>query len=297
MRDFIPVVITIQEMLTQIHLVICHHSETPALDAQALVAHFLDKPRSWVVAHPEAHINDYQYKKTIEGLVRLEGGEPLPYVIGHWEFFGFDFYLTPDVLIPRPETELLVERGISWLQNHPNKRMVIDVGTGSGCIGIVLAMNIPDLKVLMTDISPNTLDVARINAEKYGISDRLEFRQTDLLDGIIAHYDLICANLPYIPSQELRKLPVAESEPLLALDGGKSGIELITRLLDQARNCLAPGGLMLLEIEASQGADLKFIAESFFPASRVEILKDLSGWDRCIEITPTNYLLHLCQHK
>src|SRR4030042_1414417 len=220
MRHLIPMAITIQEILTQINLVISPHTDTPELDAQVLVAHFLDKPRSWVLAHPEAHINDQQYNKMIQGLDRLEHGEALPYVIGHWEFFGFDFHLTPDVLIPRPETELLVERGISWLQNHPNQCMVIDVGTGSGCIGIALAKNITDLSVFMTDISPNALNVARINAKKYGLSDRLEFRLTDLLDGITGQYDLICANLPYIPSQVLSKLPVAESEPLLALDGG-----------------------------------------------------------------------------
>ena len=297
MRHLIPMAITIQEILTQINLVISPHTDTPELDAQVLVAHFLDKPRSWVLAHPEAHINDQQYNKMIQGLDRLEHGEALPYVIGHWEFFGFDFHLTPDVLIPRPETELLVERGISWLQNHPNQCMVIDVGTGSGCIGIALAKTITDLSVFMTDISPNALKVARINAKKYGLSDRLEFRLTDLLDGITGQYDLICANLPYIPSQVLSKLPVAESEPLLALDGGHRGTELISRLLDQARSCLAPDGLMLVEIESSQGAEVKTMAGSFFPGAKVEILKDLSGWDRCIEITPSRHLIHLCTHR
>jgi release factor glutamine methyltransferase len=289
--------VTIQEILTQINLAIGHLTETPALDAQVLVANFLNKPRPWVLAHPEALVNAYQHEKIIKGLDRLVLGEPLPYVIGHWEFFGIDLYLTPDVLIPRPETELLVERGITWLQNPPNRRIAIDVGTGSGCIGIALAMNISDLRVLMTDISPDALKVARINAEKFGISDRLEFRQTDLLDGITAQYDLICANLPYIPRQVLRNLPVAESEPLLALDGGQSGTEHICRLLDQARNCLSPGGLMLLEIEASQGAEVKTIAHSFYPSADLEVRKDHSGLDRCIEIIRSNLIVHLCHTK
>jgi release factor glutamine methyltransferase len=286
--------ITIQDILTQINAVISQHTDTPALDAQVLVAHILEKTRAWVLAHPEAPIDNHQYKKIIQGMDRLERGEPLPYIIGHWEFFGLDFYLTPDVLIPRPETELLVEKGITWLRNHPNHRKVIDVGTGSGCIGIALAKNIPELQVLMADISPGALIIARGNAEKYGLLERLEFIQADLLDGIEGHYNLICANLPYIPNPMLRNLSVAEREPRLALDGGLSGTELISRMLDQSRNHLLPGGTILLEIESSQGAEVRSMASSFYPVSQLELFKDLSGYDRCIDITPSNYLIHLC---
>jgi release factor glutamine methyltransferase len=299
LRDalFKNMAITIQEILTQFNRRFSHHSETPTLDAQVLVAHFLDKPRSWVLAHPEAHIDEHQYIKIIQALERLDHGEPLPYIIGHWEFYGLDFTLTPDVLIPRPETELLVEQGITWMRNHQSQRKAIDVGTGSGCIGIALAMNIPDLRVLMTDILPSALNLAQVNAEKYGLSDMLVFQQSNLLDGIAGQYDLICANLPYIPSQTLSKLPVVAWEPRLALDGGLSGTDLISRLLDQARSRLAPGGMMLLEIEASQGTEVRTIAGSLFPAAQVNILKDLSGFDRCIEITPSNLLIHLCQRN
>jgi len=289
--------ITIQDILIQINEVISHHTETPALDAQVLVAHFLVKSRSWVLAHPDAYIDNHQYNQIILGMNRLEYGEPLPYVIGHWEFFGLDFHLTPDVLIPRPETELLVENGIAWLRNHPNQRKAIDVGTGSGCIGIALAKNIPDLHVLMADISPGALNVARVNAERHGLLDRLEFKQADLLDGIQGHFSLICANLPYIPYPLLRKLSVAEREPRLALDGGLSGTELISRLLDQSRSHLTPSGIILLEIESSQGAEVRSMASSFYPASHLELLKDLSGYNRCLEVTPSNNLVHLCQEK
>jgi release factor glutamine methyltransferase len=184
-------VITILDLLSQIYSRISHITETPTLDAQVLVAHFLDKSRPWVMAHPEALLDDDQYHKVIQGLERLEQGEPLPYVIGHWEFHGLDFHLSPDVLIPRPETEMLVERGINWLHNHPDQRTAIDVGTGSGCIGISLAMSVPDLSVLMTDISPIALNVAQVNANKFDLSGRLTFRSTDLL-GIVEHFDLIC---------------------------------------------------------------------------------------------------------
>ena len=290
-------VITVLDLLSQIYSRISHITETPTLDAQVLVAHFLDKSRPWVMAHPEALLDDDQYNKVIQGLERLELGEPLPYVIGHWEFHGLDFHLSPDVLIPRPETEMLVERGINWLHNHPDHRTAIDVGTGSGCIGISLAMSVPDLSVLMTDISQIALNVAQVNANKFDLSGRLTFRSTDLLEGIVEHFDLICANLPYIPTQALMKLPIADREPRLALDGGNSGTELISMLLDQARSCLAPGGLILLEIESSQGAEVKNIACTCFPAASVEILKDLSGWDRCIQIFSSNLLVHLCQRK
>jgi release factor glutamine methyltransferase len=287
--------VTIQEILTQISNSVSQLSQTPVLDAQVLVANFLEKPRSWVMAHPEAQLDDYQYNNIIQGLNRLKNGEPLPYVIGHWEFYGLDFYLTPDVLIPRPETELLVEHAINWLKDNVNRNSVLDVGTGSGCIGVSLAMNIPDIKIIMTDISQAALDVARRNVEKYGLSDRVELRQTDLLAGISRQFDLICANLPYIPSQMLKQLPVSKREPHLALDGGIHGTTLISRLLYQSRNCLSPGGLLLLEIEASDGAEVKSLVSTLFPAAQMEILKDLSGRDRCIKLRNAELLIHLCR--
>jgi release factor glutamine methyltransferase len=288
---------TIQDILTQISQGISQHTDTPILDAQVLVAHILGKPRAWVLAHPEAQIKGDQYKKIIQASEHLEHGEPLPYVIGSWEFFGLDFYLTPAVLIPRPETELIVEFAIKWLQDHPNQRNVIDVGTGSGCIGISLAMSIPDLTVLMTDISPNALNIAQVNAHKFGLTRRLEFKATDLLDGIVGRFDLICANLPYIPSHNLNELVVSDWEPRLALNGGENGTELIARLLYQARGCLTPGGLLLLEIESSQGVEVKNLAHTHFPAARVEILNDLSGQNRCLKISSSHLLVHICQRK
>jgi release factor glutamine methyltransferase len=287
--------ITIQEILSQIYQRLRQHSETPVLDAQVLVAYYLGKPRTWILAHPEARLNSTQYDTIVQASERLQHGEPLPYVIGHWEFFSMDFHLTPDVLIPRPETELLVERAIHWLRLHPRRRKALDVGTGSGCIGISLANHIPDLHLLLTDISSEALAIARINAEKYGLLERLEFLQADLMDGVSRPFDLICANLPYIPTQVLMKLPVAEREPLLALDGGFSGTELINRLLAQARSQLISGGLILMEIESSQGDNIKALAQATYLGSKVQILKDLSGMDRCVEIERPNQIIHLCQ--
>lgn len=289
--------LSIQEILTQLSQILHRYSETATLDAQVLLAHCLEKPRSWILAHPEVLLNDTQYNNIIQASDRLMRGEPLPYVIGHWEFYGMDFYLTPAVLIPRPETELLVERGINWLRLHPSRRKAVDVGTGSGCIGITLAKKIPDLHILLTDISSDALNVACTNAEKFGLLESLEFIQADLLDGVVGSFDMICANLPYIPTPLLMTLPVVARESRLALDGGLRGTVMISRLLETASEYLAPGGLMLLEIESSQGLEIKTLAETHFPTSKVQILKDLSDQDRCIEIERTNLIIHLCPRE
>ncbi|MFZ2095693.1 MAG: peptide chain release factor N(5)-glutamine methyltransferase [Anaerolineales bacterium] len=289
--------ITIQEVLKQLHQQLQPHSETALLDAQVLVAHQLGKPRTWVLAHPETPLSPAQHEKIIQSAHLLGDGEPLPYVLGHWEFYGLDFLLTPDVLIPRPETELLVERAIHWLQLHPHKRKALDVGTGSGCIGIATAKHVPDLHMLMTDISVQALRVARLNAEKYELLDRVEFQQSNLLDRIPRPYafDLICANLPYIPTEKLNTLPVAKSEPHLALDGGIDGLKMVKRLLKQAKSQLTPGGLMLVEIDPAQRDPMIQLVQKHFSNDGIHILQDLSGRDRCVEIEHSYRILHLCQ--
>ncbi|HSB67203.1 MAG TPA: peptide chain release factor N(5)-glutamine methyltransferase [Anaerolineales bacterium] len=291
---FLRMEITLQEILIQLTQRLGPLSETAVLDAQVLVAHHLGKSRTWVMSHPEALIYETQYKEILESTHRLEKGELLPYVLGHWEFYGLDFDLTQDVLIPRPETELLVERAIRWLSIHPNQHRVVDVGTGSGCIGIAIAKNVPDVQVVMADISLAALLIARRNADKHGILDRSVFMQADLLAGLPGPFDLICANLPYIPSQELNQLRVAQSEPRLSLDGGSKGIETISRLIEETKGRLIAGGLLLLEIEASQGIALNELAFSEFPQSNVHLLQDLAGKDRCLEIERPNRIVHLC---
>src|SRR5512139_2298322 len=149
-------------------------SDTPALDASVLIAHILHKPRTWVVAHPELNLTTKQHKELDDSLARLESGESFPYVLGHWEFFGLEFDLTPDVLIPRPETELLVEKAIVWMQESRGRRSIADVGTGSGVIAISIAVNIPDAQILATDISHQALEVARRNAIKFNVIDRID---------------------------------------------------------------------------------------------------------------------------
>ena len=265
-------------------------SDTPALDASVLVSQIINKPRTWVMAHPELKLTADQQKKLSRSLARLNEGESFPYVLGHWEFFGLDFNITPDVLIPRPETELLVEQAIAWLQESPERRTVADVGTGSGCIAVTLSMHVPEARFLATDISFAALEVARSNALKFHVTHQIDFLQCDLLPHHIdplptdSHFDLICANLPYIPSDTLRSLPIYEREPTLALDGGADGLDPFRRLLGLASEWLAPNGLMLLEIEASQGIKALSLAYDTFSVARISLHQDLAGRDRLIKI-------------
>jgi release factor glutamine methyltransferase len=225
----------------------------PALDAQVLLAHVLEQPRAWLLAHPETELTPAQAAAFETCLVRLERGEPLPYLLGHWEFYGLEFIINPSVLIPRPETELLVETALAWLRAHPDRRQAVDVGAGSGCIAVSLAKLVPDLQVTAVDISSAALDVIRLNASRHGVAERIHCQQSDLLTGAHGPFDLICANLPYIPTGTLADLPVAAYEPRQALDGGPDGLQVIRRLLDQSCLYLSPGGLLLVEIENRQG--------------------------------------------
>jgi release factor glutamine methyltransferase len=211
-------------------------------------------------------------------------------VLGHWEFFGLDFVLTPNVLIPRPETELMVERAIKWLKVTPERRTIADVGTGSGCIAVAIAKHIPDAKITATDISLPALKVARQNARKHGLEKHIDFVQCDLLPAhhdplpTDLHFDLICANLPYIPTQTLQGLPVYGREPSLALDGGIDGLDVVRRLFNIAPEWLAPNGMVLLEIEATQGLSAVSLAYDMFDSAEIHLHQDLAGQDRLLEI-------------
>jgi release factor glutamine methyltransferase len=277
-------VLTVRESLTKLKYLSSIWSDTPALDAQVLLGYICNKERAWVLAHPESNLTAEQQSGLDAVIARLEIGEPLPYILGHWSFYGLDFKVNTETLIPRPETELIVEEALQWLKTYPIRRRVIDVGTGSGCIAISLAVHIPDLKVTGTDISLAALASASINAEKHGTAARLEFVHADLIPEDFPTYDLICANLPYIPTKTLEGLDVFGREPTLALDGGPDGLRLIRRLLPQAARILAPEGLVLLEIEVTQGEAALNLAEEFFPKAQIELLPDLAGRDRLLRI-------------
>jgi len=276
--------LTIAYALQQSRIILQSNSDTPSLDAQVLLAHILQKPRTWILAHPESQLTSSQQESLLQKLSQLRAGTPLPYILGHWEFYGLDFTISPAVLIPRPETELLVEEALKWLRAHPNRRLAADIGTGSGCIAITIAKQIPNLHVTATDISPKALKVARANAEKHFIDKQIEFVLTDLLTIERSTYNIICANLPYIPKATLHNLEVYLREPTLALDGGPDGLNIIRELVKMAPDHLIPGGVLLLEIDASQGVPALTLAQEAFPDAEVQLLTDLAGRDRLIRI-------------
>ncbi len=258
--------------------------DQPYQVALILLAHVLQKPKTWVLAHPETHLNPEQ-KAELEQLVRrLEKGEPLPYLTGKQAFYGLDFAVSPAVLIPRPETELLVEQALDWLEGHPDATMALDVGTGSGCIAITLATRKPTLQLTATDISRKALKVAEQNAETHQVTSLITFEQADLLPVGNLAFNLVCANLPYIPSNKLPDVNTIDFEPVLALDGGEDGLDLIRRLLEQLTPRLNRPALVLLETESTLGAETLALAKLAFPQAEVRLLQDLAGLDRLVRI-------------
>ncbi len=208
----------------------------------------------------------------------------MPYLTGIQAFYGLDFSITPDVLIPRPETESLVEECIKWLEKRPSKRRMVDVGTGSGIIAITLANSFSDLAITAIDISEKALSVARNNAKKFHLEERVIFIHNNLLADHQVKYDLIAANLPYIPQGILKDLKVSKFEPELALNGGKDGLELIHKLLVQSRTNINPGGLIILEFQYDQAQSVEKTAEIYFPNAEISILNDLAGRPRISKI-------------
>ena len=269
-------------------------NDSTELDAQIILAHVLEHPRTWLLAHLDTQLTAPQIAATTQTFDKFQAGTPLPYILGHWEFFGLDFDITKDVLIPRPETELLVEKAIAWLQAHPEKRTIVDIGTGSGAIAVTIAIHIPDAHILATDISPAALQIAKHNAEKFNVQDQIDFVECDLLpqskvksqksDLRPSTFDLICSNPPYIPTQTLHQLPIFGREPTLALDGGTDGLDIYRRLFKLAPDWLTQHGMMLLEIESSLGVKALSLAYDSFSNVTIHLHQDLTGRDRLLEI-------------
>jgi len=275
---------SLAEWLAQARQRLSHTADQPSLEAQVLLAHVLQKPRPWVIAHGDQILEADQINLLETSLRALQAGFPLPYLTGRQEFFGLEFAVSPQVLIPRPETELLVEHALTWLRTHPARRRAADVGTGSGCIAVTLAHHIPDLSLLAVDRFAAALNIARQNAQRWQVSERIHWLQSDLLSAVSDRLDLLCANLPYIPTHKLAGLRVAQHEPVLALDGGADGLDFIHTLLTQAAGCLAPAALILLEIEAEQPESALSLARRCFPLAQSAVHTDLAGLPRLLSI-------------
>jgi release factor glutamine methyltransferase len=276
--------ITISQALNQSVETLKVVSETPNLDAQILLASTLETTRAWVVSHPEQRISADELSRFQSGIDSLEQGVPLPYIIGKWEFFGLEFFVTPDTLIPRPETELMVELALDSLGASEGHQLIADIGTGSGCIAVALANKTSSVSIIAYDISFSALIIARKNAMLHNVDERIHFLQSNLLSGSSIRFDIICANLPYISSKRLPALDIYGHEPEIALNGGKEGLDYIYQLLAISPAYAKPGGLLLIEIDSSQGEKVQTIAKNHFPSAEIDILKDLAHHDRIIRI-------------
>lgn len=276
--------------------------ETPRLDAELLLGHAIGVDRTAVVAHPEAVVGDGAAARFAGDLARREGGEPVAYIRGFKEFYGLAFGTDARALIPRPETERLVElaerevvRRLTAAPRPAGTRplRVVDVGTGGGTIAVALGAvlrrrgMLEHVEILGIDDAPEALELARENAVGHVVADRVRFIVADLLPPVVAEpFDLVLANLPYVRSEAIAGLPIAASfEPRHALDGGDDGLAVIRRLLERLPDALAPAGVALLEIGYDQ-AEAMAAAVAALPFWRLEIEADLGGLPRVARIAP-----------
>jgi release factor glutamine methyltransferase len=262
---------------------------SPRLDAEVLLAHTLGWERARLYARPEWEPTEEQQRAYWSVLNRRERCEPIPYITGHREFYGLDFFVDSRVLIPRPETELLVELALETavrLEMGKGRPLIADVGTGSGIIAISLAVTLPGATVYATDVSAGALHVAARNVEQHNVVERVQLLLGDLLDPLPQPVHLIAANLPYVSTEQLAEADpdVVDYEPLLALEGGGDGLAHIRRMLSQTGEWLLPQGAVLLEIGAEQGEAVMGLAAQHCPGARVELFHDYAGHDRVVRI-------------
>ena len=254
------------------------------LEAQLLVEKAAGVSRSALLTHPERELTAEQSAALAELTARRSQGTPLPYILGEWGFYGHMFRVNPAVLIPRPETELLVEEASAWLKRHPEIRMGYDIGTGSGCIAVSLLLDRPDLRMTAVDRSREALKTAVANALDLGCGERFFPVLGDLASALRGGSALICANLPYIPSETCGDLEAARFEPLSALDGGSDGFELYRRLFADLAPRIQTGSLLLCEIEYRQEQLAAETAAAYFPNADIRVMRDLAGQPRLLRI-------------
>lgn len=255
--------------------------DTP-LESELLLRHALGLSRVQLYLDLNRELSPNQEETFWCLLKRRLNGEPTAYITRHREFYGLDFYVDPSVLIPRPESELLVDEALKLAQNH-RISTIADIGTGCGAIAISLALSLPQAKIYATDISAPALEVARFNCQKHGVVNRICFLQGDVLEPLPEPADLIIANLPYVKESDLSP-DCLSSEPPLALNGGSDGLEKIRQLCRQLKDKLLPEGYLLLEIGYGQRRATTAFLRSLFPLSRIKVMPDLNGIDRVVSM-------------
>lgn len=281
-RGNIPIASWLKKAKQQL---ITKDTNEPLSSLYAIISDVLHLPKEFLLANPRHVISNTLIDDLDRKLKDLISGRPLAYILGKWDFYGLEFKVNENVLIPRPETELLVENALKWLKSHPDKQEIADVGTGSGCIAVSIALYSSTTHILASDSAFSALQVARCNRQKYGLENRIELVCTDLLRPIEHQFDLICANLPYIPQEKLLDLMVYQLEPKIALNGGVDGLRIIKPLILDLPRIIKPGGIVLIEIEAIIGKAAADLCQKKIPYSDVQILKDLADKERLLRIT------------
>ena len=258
---------------------------SPRMNAELLLMFTLSCDRAYLYGHPERKLTDEEGSRYQEALVQRATGLPAQYITGHQEFWGMDFIVSPEVLIPRPETEHVVERVLQLMRDPPvqvgNPR-IVDVGTGSGCIAVALAKEFPQAEVHATEISAGALEIARSNASRHNLQDRIVFHQTDLLAGIEKNaFDVVVSNPPYVglAEEDQVQLEVRKFEPRNAVFAGETGLEVIHRLVPQAYEVLKPGGWLVMEISGTIVGSTKQAVSSW---ENVQVLPDLQSIPRVL---------------
>jgi len=268
--------------------------DSPRLDAEVLLAHVLSVPRAWVVAHSPDPLSEASARRYRDLIVRRTRGEPVAYLVGERAFCDLDLGVDRRVLIPRPETEMLVDEALRWCREEGHScRRVADVGTGSGALAVALARGLPGARIGAVDRSMGALAVAVRNASRYGVADRVMPVCGDLLAPLAGPLDLIVANLPYVPTERLSGLDVGvrDYEPREALDGGPDGLDVIGRLWPQAAERLAAPGLLLVEIDEGQGAGAACAARAALADAAdgrhsfaISVHRDYAGLERMVRV-------------
>jgi release factor glutamine methyltransferase len=279
--------ITVQATLAQAYATLDNQGvESPRLDAELLLATVLAVNRAAILARPDRVLTPKELTRFRTLVTRRGEREPLAYILGHREFYGLEFAVDHRVLIPRPETELLVEHALGICARLGPRPRLADVGAGSGAIAVTLAVHLGGAQVYALDKSEGALAMIAGNARRHDVDGRVHCLRSDLLAALPVPVDLITANLPYVTTEEFGSLPpeIRDYEPRAALDGGPDGLALIRRLLRTAGPHLNPGGAILLEIGSSQGAAVAALARRDLPQATVNLIQDYAALDRLIAI-------------
>jgi len=259
---------------------------SPRLNAEVLLMFALGRDRAYLYAHSDDELEGETFARYDDALAQRAQGIPSQYITGHQEFWGMDFIVTPAVLIPRPETEHLIETVLSLALKLKNPR-IIDVGTGSGCIALVLANELPAAEIEAVDISAEALEIARANAARHRLENRVRFHESDLLEKFpAASFDLVVSNPPYVGESEEDEvqLEVRKFEPRNAVFAGSKGTEIIQRLIPQAKTTLRPGGHLIMEISGSIAEAVESLLADW---DEVKVVNDLQSIPRIISAKKT----------